>query len=225
MTEVIFSARHRRFTSNLVTRRRPKARFRQRHQRVSARSSLVTSKCWISHYAQRVAPLSSLVTAAPVPPLFARNLGAARATPALDSHAEDPENNPDFPASAANVVDWLSYSPGGIAVPDSTSASNESVDAHKTASGNQGIDGAYSFSQGQDPPGSHHAEDPVCAGLRRPKRAVSHHRYWVDDAGTGFVNAIPAPLKTDHDEAGFVITLRRNQRSRCRGNPGHDQPE
>lgn len=66
--------------------------------------------------------------------------------------------------------------------------------------------GAYSFSQAQDPPGSHHAKDPVSADYpaRRPLSSIAVTALTMPEAPSSTL--FQHTPKTDHDEAGILIT-------------------
>ena len=161
-------------------------------QRVAVGSSLVTPKWRIPEPDQPLAPLSSLVTTGLISNPFARNRGFPRARPALDSRAADRGSSHDSPASAASAVDWPSCSPHGIPARSNTSAGSAFADGGNTASGNQGIDGAYSFSRVQGILLARIMPRTPCPRITRPTTRAFHRRYRVDDAGTAIVTAIPA---------------------------------
>jgi hypothetical protein len=81
---------------------------------------------------------SALVTTALFSPLF-----DVHAMPAPAAHAAGHRSSPGSPASAANVVDWLSCWPRGMQV-RSNSAVHAREDHSETASGSIGNDAVYS---------------------------------------------------------------------------------
>jgi hypothetical protein len=167
-------------TSHLVTQTPVMSRFGPSDQWLAALSSLVTVRGLISYSDHEVAPVSSLVTAPRLRPVFANNRGSGRATPARGPRAARRRSTRGFRAFEAIVAGSIACSPPDTRARNSISAGAARGGHGQITSGSTGIDVVGSRSLGSGPPGLQSCPE----ALRHPYAVIPIADFIIIDAST-----------------------------------------